>query len=272
MKWIIQKRLYNQEAFDKFIAALHEHDIDFEVVTVVPFSNQLIPEPIVPDNKAIVFGANTMCEIAKLRGWIPAVFLNENFNYQELVRELGSLVINHDAKFSTFGRINIDRPMFIRPVHDTKAFAGAIFDPDKFKEWQDATAGLASSGFTTLRPETWCLVAEPKEIYQEFRFFIVDGKISTSSYYAFAGRLDTKNLEVAPFVTEFVNSIIANYRPADAFVLDVALYYDEDNFRIGEPVKLGVVEINSISGAAFYNADVSKLVHDLDLLLNKYEN
>jgi hypothetical protein len=268
MKWLIQKGLYNEDSFQSLLRALESGSINHQVVQVVPFSDILIPEPVLEDKKVFAFGALTMHEIAKKRGWVPGVFSNDSFNYNTMVDNIGEYALNYDAQFVNFGNIEIDSPKFIRPIHDTKSFTGAVFTKEAFKAWQQQTFDVVNSGesYTTLRPETECLVAELKTIVREIRFFIVDGEISTASNYKF---LDSPfySSEIAEEAFDFVRKILSLWQPDKAFVLDVAFTFDKSG-----NLEYKVVEINSISGSALYASDISKLVYNLNLLLSKYEN
>lgn len=261
MKWIVQIGLYNLESYVKLIRALDISKADYDVVTVVPFSDILIPEPSLKDNKVFALGAYTMCEIAKNRGWSPGVFLNENFDYREMVKSLNVFALNHDAEFLSFAEVKIDRPKFIRPVLDTKTFSGKVFEPEEFETWKNNTIELNETGYTTLSNDTVVLVAEPKKLYHEYRFFIVDSKVSTASCYAYAGKLLTQYVPVPDNLVDAVNYLLEFYNPAPAFVLDIV---ETNNAH-------KVVEINCINGAGYYNADISKLVQDLSLFLEKYD-
>ena len=44
MKWVIQDNLYNEDGYVRFIDALDRLDQDYEVVKVVPFAHELIPD------------------------------------------------------------------------------------------------------------------------------------------------------------------------------------------------------------------------------------
>lgn len=266
MRWLIQKGLYNEDSFQSLLRTLESGSINYQVVKVVPFSDILIPEPVLEDKKVFAFGALTMHEIAKKRGWVPGVFSNDSFNYKTMVDNIGEYALNHDAQFVNFGDIEIDSSKFIRPIHDTKSFTGAVFTKEAFKVWQQQQTFAVSSSesYTTLRPETECLVAELKTIAREIRFFIVDGEISTASNYKF---FDSPfySSEIAEEAFDFVRKVLSLWQPDKAFALDVAYTFDKSG-----NLEYKVVEINSISGSAFYAADISKLVQDLSKLLDGY--
>ncbi len=269
MKWLVQQGNTSSKDYTTLIETLQRAGLDWESVVVIPFSDRFVVEPQLADNKVFAWGAYTMHEIAQKRNWIPGVFSNENFDYQVLVDKLGDEMLNSDAKFLPFGRVKIDKPMFIRPVLDSKSFVGNVYSPTVLKDWQNSIAGLNGT-WATLKPKTQVLVAEPKTILKEYRFFIVDGKISTYSLYKWGKQSYFSHELVGQDVIEYVQKIINIWQPAKAFVLDVAMTYSED-LKSYDFNTFKVIEINSLTGCGFYDADVSKLIQDLMILIKKYD-
>lgn len=269
MKWLVQQGLYQDESYVEFIEILQRAGLDWESVQVIPFSDEFVGgEPQIIDNKVIAFGALTLHEIAQKRGWIPGVFSNSNFDYKALVDNLGEEVLNYDAEFTLFGRISIDKPMFIRPTFDSKSFAGNIFSPQAIKDWQSCVNGIYSHEYSTLEPVTSVLVAEPKQILAEYRFFIVDGKISTCSLYRRGGNPIFSKEAVGQDVINYVERILKMWMPHECFVIDIAHTETVESYNYNV---FKVIEVNSLTGCGFYDIDISKLVQDLMILLKKYD-
>lgn len=172
-------------------------------------------------------------------GWNPGCYYNENFNYVQWKKHYGNYLLNVDGIVSKFKDVSCDLPQFfIRPCED-------------FSEWQENTLNMDS--VSTLNGDTLVVVAEPKNIYKEYRFFIVDKKIATCSSYRMGYNLNTK-LPVELDAIYFVNDMIKIWCPHDVFVMDVAM--TEEGYKI--------IEINCANGAGFYNCDVSKLVQTIN--------
>lgn len=251
MKWIIQENLYKEVAFTDLIHALDKFDLDYEVVKVVPFSHDLIPEPK-PQGRVVVMGATTMIGIAKERNWNPGAFYNDNFDHNEWVKNLGFYLLNYDSEVCRFNDINPSyNPFFVRPCEDRKVFSGQVIDKANFEVWRRSTEQVAYSGYTTLTPDTMVVVSPLKAIHAEWRFFVVDGKIVTGSLYKRGDRVIHLPLLHNEDSEIFARQMVDKWQPDRAFVMDVAL--TDDGYK--------VIEYNCLNSSGFYASDVSKIVN-----------
>ena len=169
------------------------------------------------------------------------------------------LLKNNDYVFTTWADLNINfmywcamlgsNQLFVRPVSDRKPFAGQTVISGEYAH----KLNLIHSG-SSVTGETLCVVAKSKRVYAEFRFFIVDRKIIThTSYGGFAG---TNNIEFGPDIVkpaEDLARVVAEmeWQPDAAYTCDVTVDYT------GEA---SIIELNSLSTAGVYNADVNKLM------------
>lgn len=72
MPYIVQEGMYNQESFVRLVGVLERAGLSYSIHKIIPFSNIIIPEPsALLQNRIFAFGAGTMSEIAKFRGWQP---------------------------------------------------------------------------------------------------------------------------------------------------------------------------------------------------------
>lgn len=252
MFWIIQENLCNEIGFDRLLAALNKRSLPFEIVKVVPFSHELVPEPSIPEGPVIVSGSTALSKVAMERGWNPGAFLNDNFDFSVWKEKYKGLLLNEEAVVEEFGKLNPKEPVFIRPCSGHKTFAGFILEPERLQSWQDQILGI-SDGFATLTPETLVLVATPKDIFKEFRFFIVDGKVMTGSLYKVGSRSCFSN-DYDKDAWGFAEVAAEIWQPDRAFVLDIALTANGPK----------VIEINCLTSAGFYEADVDRLVEALE--------
>jgi hypothetical protein len=149
-----------------------------------------------------------------------------------------------------------DRHFFCRPVEDDKAFTGKVFS---WKELQEQAIQLKEADSSNrLQLDTKVQVASTKEILHEVRNFVIDGKVSTSSFY---GR-GMMNQEVPQEEIEYAERMAQRYQPAEVFVLDTCLLADGSR---------RVVETNCMNSSGFYWVDIYKLVKDLNsYLLHKH--
>lgn len=252
MFWIVQNNVFSEERYDLVIATLQRGQIPFAVVTVVPFSHELIPYPIV-DGPVAVIGSYGLVKIAKSLGWGPGVFYNDQIDFNIYADKFGNHMLNYDAKVCRFGEVVMTEPSFIRPTDDGKSFAGGVISPHDFDDWRERICSI--DGFATIDMDTQVVVAPYKEIHSEYRFFVVDNKIVSASRYKLGNRLNPS--EDVPYdLHQSAYEFIQIWQPDRAFVIDLAI--------TDQGVK--IVEFNNINAAGWYKADVSKIIQAIDNL------
>lgn len=248
LHWIIQDSPYREEGHYKLQGFLERMDIPHTEIKVVPFSHEIIPEPDCGPH-AIVMGSTTLARVAEDRDWTPGVFTNEHFDYRSYMDHYGLEMFNSDAIICEFGSVDSPWPnFFFRPTADSKSFAGAVMMDVDVKAWAESVKSIEQENYTTIDSSTPVVVAPLKEIYKEYRFFVVKGKVVTGSMYKEGHRVIYKTeLDGAD---TYAQRIVDIWQPADAFVLDIAL--GEDGFK--------VLEVNCFNSAGYYAADVQLLV------------
>ena len=254
MLWVIQEDLFQENGREILINTLEKFDIPYQIVKIVPFSHELIPE-VTYTGKIITNGSVLLSKIAKERGWTPGGLLNDNFDYSVWYPRLKRYLLNHDAVFTTVAEANpLWDDIFIRPTLDNKSFNGQVMTRDEFISWKnDVLKGEDSS----VSPDTEIVYATPKKVGQEHRHFIVNGKVITSSRYKLNGYANYQE-GADEYIINFAERMAATFSPAKAFVLDT--YVTDDT--------IGIVELGCICNAGFYKADVQKLVMVLDMTFN----
>lgn len=252
MHWVVQENLYKEEAFEDLIQALRH--LSYEIVKVVPFSHELIPEPKVKGN-IVVMGATTMIGIAKERNWFPGAFYNSNFDYVKWRENLGTNLLNYEADVCRFKDLNPKyNPFFIRPSEDRKVFSGQVIDKANFNLWLKSTESAANNGYTTLTPETLVVVSPVKAIHSEWRFFVVDGEIITGSLYKRYDRLYQLPLLPKEDAEIYAQEMVNKWQPDRAFVIDIAL--SDEGYK--------VIEYNCLNSSGFYKSNVGKIVDAIE--------
>lgn len=240
--WVLQRGVLREANLSRLIETLQRAGSPFDVVTV-DRAGHLRPD-VNPSGPVIVSGAGRMASIARQKDWRPGSFLNENFTYGVWVEAIGTDLLNPTATVCFLHELDLDERKFVRPVEDSKVFDGGVFGPEDLRSLRDSTVEL-----------TDCLVAVSpvRELYREYRLFVVDGEVVTGSLYRQAGQ-PLQSPDVDPDAIQFANAVIARWRPADAFVVDLGL--TPDGYR--------VVEFNNINACGFYAADVSRYVEAIE--------
>jgi len=285
MLWIVQQDLWDEAGYITFIEALDRLEIEYLVIKPVPFTNRIMPadfdsfkhdindveEPFIDTTQNIMaFGATSLTRIAKARGWYPGTYMNENFTYEKWSVGFGmENILNPDSivqrlgdhfDLSVFEGTNV----FVRPVLDSKTFNGEIKSKYDFKDWQQSIKFM--DDFMTeelvdipmLNKDTVIAVAAAKKIYSEYRLFIVDKSIVTASMYKLGSDLTTTD-DVDRRITWFAEGMIQRWRPAQAFVMDIA----------DTPDGLKVIEINNINSSGFYACDPQKIIMEIENLARR---
>ncbi|MBD1863731.1 MULTISPECIES: ATP-grasp domain-containing protein [Trichocoleus] len=252
MFWVIQENLKNEIGFERLLQAINLRSLPFEIIKIIPFSHDFVSEPHITEDAVIVSGSTALSKIAMERGWKPGAFLNDNFDFSVWKEAYKGLLLNEDGTIEEFGKLDPKEPIFVRPCSDHKTFAGFIIEPDKLQAWQEQIFGI-SDGYATLTPETLVLSATPKLIYEEYRFFVIDGQVITGSLYK-AGDHLRYSQDCDEEARAFAESAAQVWQPDRAFVIDIAT----------TPNGPKIIEINCLTSSGFYEADVDCLVGALE--------
>lgn len=247
--WGVQSNLVNAADVEKLVLACQAAGVTAQLFQTIPFSDEL---PELGTQRPTVFYGSTGCMAAIHRSgrWRPGVFFDEeNFRFSGWGKQYGSSVLNAEAEETTLREFcardyPAERVFFLRPCDDSKAFAGEVMAFGEARTWCE---GLDDC---ELSPDCPIVVAEPVGIAEEWRLFLVNGKVSTGSRYRSHHRLNVQP-GVPPEAIRFAEGL--GWQPAPVSVLDVA--------RSGD--QLYVIEVNCFNSAGFYASDVGRLVADV---------
>jgi len=265
MHWVIQSNIYAEENYENLLATLDRCMISYSVHKAVPFIGVLDPEPTdLPDGaNVIVMGSYSLARYARRRSWQPGAFLN-NLDFEIQRAHWGDRMLNADAQIFPFGDIPFQRePFFVRPTLDTKTYTGLVVDWGEYEKWRDQLRRLPetndpvndplSVSVHTINDAT--MVCSKKEIWNETRTWIVDGRVVTSSGFKMGTiKRYTSPEQVDARITDFANECAQLWSPNRAYVLDVA--ETADGLKIGE--------VNNLNSAGWYRCDMQKLVMALE--------
>ena len=269
MFWVMQRDLYGEVGYRSLCNTLERFAIPHAFIKVVPTTSKLLPGDfdtfawkdkdimLAPDavidesGHVMVCGATTMIKAAKARGWTPGAFSNEDFRYESWLEHYGDNLLNPDSVVSRYADMKPSwEAFFIRPCEDTKSFSGRVMTKAEFAEWQHNVVVLGEQAcFATVTPDTMVMASSLKDIFREYRFFVVDGVIVTGSQYKLGDRV-IHDTNIDPDIWAYAQKMVDTWSPDRAFCLDIAL------------TDLGpkVIEINCINSAGFYACDVAKWV------------
>lgn len=256
IRWVIQDNLTAENDFVRITNLCRDMGIESEGITVIPFSKELPEIPM--DNKInIYYGSTTLIDnLYKKYGKIPGVFFNhENFSMENYLSVWGELMLSHDARVTTFREFGLETHgdeelFFVRPDADDKSFNGDV------RTAKEINALLENSMLVDnvmLTPDTKIIVSTPWNIEKEWRNYVIDGKVVTSSMYRKNFKLNKDGNDIPPDMIKFVEDRCKEYMPHKVFAMDIALcggdYY--------------IIECGCLNSVGLYHCDLTKLVEGL---------
>ena len=248
MYHIVQENCFNEENYNNLILALDRLNIDYEIIKLYPFLEEIKFKTNRKD--VFIWGATKLSRLAKNYNWNPGSLLNKNHDFNVYKKYYKNHLFNINSKIIKFGDdYNFPDGFFARPTSDGKAFTGQVFNKEDFLKFRERNL---------VDINTEIQISGIKKIYKEIRFWIVKGKIITASQYRLGNRtLLDNNVEKEAY--KFCKKMISIFQLANAFVMDLCL--GEDGWKI--------MECGCINSAGFYKANMQKLVYEIENEFNK---
>lgn len=251
----IEKKFFSR--FEHLINVFEKFDLKYQVVEVLKTKIKFEP---VDTTQIYCWGSVRMAHLAKKYGWTPGSLYNTDHDYRVYSQYYKENMLNWDSQIIGFAD-DFKEPGFlfhVRPCEDTKTFTGMV---STRSAWDEYVTWRLNGKKSKLKKDTPIQISSLKEIYEEIRFFIVDGKIITASTYRKNDRMFLQENN-EPILYDFVNDMIKLYQPANSFVMDIA------KTKNG----LKIIELNCINCSGFYDVDMQKLVMAIENKFNNYEN
>jgi hypothetical protein len=248
MLYLIQENLYREFHQERLIDTLERLKLEYSFLKIKPFIDEIEFDTNRKD--VFIFGAVKAAHLAKKYGWNPGSFYNENHDYVVYSKYYKENMLNCDSKIQKISEpIEVDGPFFVRPTGDTKLFKGEIYENNKL--WDFSLSYYLSQEKSN--PDALIQVAPVKDIYQEYRCFIVNGEVITSSMYKLGNHVLYKEC-FEEDILKFANQMTSIYQLAPAFVMDICRIKDG----------LRIVECNCINCSGFYDINIQKLLISLE--------
>jgi hypothetical protein len=245
VRWVVDKNLLFDDDFEKFKNACEILGIEFCEL-----------ESVIMDEKINFYYADipVIRRLYKESNSVGVFFNEDEFTMENYLNKWGENTLNPYAKFTTLNEFSAQQYSdesfwFIKPNADGKKFAGTILPFKKIKDWQNNIKGIYEP---IIEGETQIMISPPSIIKKEWRNFIVDGKVVTSSVYKYFFE-DLESPDAPEEVIKFAEDMCNEYQPSKIFVMDVALCGD----------KYYIVECNCINCSAPYKCDIDKLVEGI---------
>lgn len=246
MHWVVQSNLFREDGHARLLDALDRFGLPYTQVEVRPFTDAI--ETVIPIGPVWAMGSYKLARILAESGRRPGAYI-QGLRMDKLQWPRRDM-LNGAARRGSIRSLpeRVESAVFLRPVEDSKAFSGQVLDPEEYTSWR---AHMLECGpEDPVSGDTVVLMAEPRRIFSETRFWVVGGEIATASVYRLGGKVRYLEGAASPAVEAFAQTKAREWGPNPAYVMDVA--DTEDGPKI--------VECNCLNAAGFYAADMMKLV------------
>ena len=257
MHWIIQNAMRTEPGVRELAESLTRlrvphsfHDLGDDW--------KLVPEAN-PAGIVIVIGAYAIRHEARRKRWVPGV-LEVEHDHLAYVRNWGDAMLNAAAavwRFADVPASSLSDQFFCRPAEDNKLWKAGPTNRYEFLAWLSQVRRLWDDPEveSSIQPDTRIVIGPLREIAEEHRFWVVDGRVVTNSLYKRGQRVVYEN-HSAPEVVAFAERIAAHpWQPQRAYALDIS---------VGPTRELHVIEVNNLGSAGLYAGDIQKLVQAIE--------
>lgn len=250
MKFLIQHNLMNTEQLAQVAEAVKTFPHQF--VGLMPFSRELKSEQPIVGHDYIPYGSTLLTTLGLEYQWRGLYFDLKNFDYQTAAKNRSDMLNAEQlmtiSEAIPFLKRQPKQDWFIRPALDLKHFSGQVIDSEDCASWLKDAMECDSSGSYKMDGDMVVVLATPKNISAEWRWFVVDGKIVSGAMYRCHGQLVKRREEDAEVIAE-AQKMAEAWLPNENCVMDLAL--------VDGAVK--VIEFNCINASGFYGHDVGNI-------------
>ena len=268
IRWIIQAANYAEKDKQQLQQACAQLGLPCIEIPVIPFAKELPPFPLDEQHENIYYGSTTMMDRLYQQYNQPLGLFYDatTFSMENYLQQWGGYMLSSEAQFMTFEEFNqagfpAQQQFFIRPDADSKAFAGVVLEYGKIQEWYDNLSKEDTYGLT---PQTKIMVGPAYHIEKEWRNYIVEGKVITSSTYQKNFKLYQSATDIPASMLAFVEARCQEYQPHAVFAMDIAKCSGEEEYYI--------IECGCMNSVGFYAADIKKYVEALSAYVNRQVN
>lgn len=180
----------------------------------------------------------------------------DNFD-QKTYSQLDLPLLNNDAIYLPLNQIEnlgltFEEAKFIKPSKDLKAFTAGLLEPGT-----TVYDFIISQPHQLIYKNEELLVASPKDVQDEYRFFVLGSEVITGSQYRADGVLKYQPMDSTrehQKVLGIAQEYASLYKPAEIFTMDICR--DSQN-------NYSIVEYNCFNISGLYYSDIPKLFSTL---------
>lgn len=265
VRWVIQNNLIAENDLNEIQNTCRDMGVEFKNVRIKPFSPNLPKIPI--DEKLnIYYGSTTFMD--NVLGSLPSrgVFYDrDTFSMENYINKWGKHMLNSEAMIMEVNDVlyhynrywnNPEEFVFIRPDGDGKEFDGQVMRFNEVRAYLERHLEYESK----LHIASKVVLGPAYNIHKEWRNYVVDGEIVTSSLYRENFKLKKSNSDIPESMLEFTRERIKEYRPHDNFAIDIASTHDGTYY---------IIECGCLNSVGFYKCDINKLVKSMTKYMQK---
>lgn len=256
VRWIAQNNLISKVDRDKMEQACIDNGIMYEGVKVMPFAYGL-PKFTVDEAINIYYGSTTLItNLMQTDLDKSGIFLDESkYLMDNYLKQWGDHMLSSEARVLKFGEFiaedhDPDSSWFMRPNDDSKSFDGNVRNFGDVEKWFNKIKNMFDN--VGLDENTEILVGPAYRIRKEWRNFVVNGKVVSSSLYREDFRLKKSADDIPTEMIEFVEARAREYSPNEVFVMDIALCGGDHEYYI--------IECGCMNSVGFYHSDIEKII------------
>lgn len=248
MKFYIQKNISEKDV-NELVNVFEKNKLNYELFYHIPFDNSY-PE-IDKNQNAFVYAASSVTDkIIEDNQEFSGVFAHtKEINLSNFFKNSAEIMWSKPIYMGAFKDFKLEeKEVFIRPLIDSKWIAGTVLTAKEYEEWKQKLVNIEFD-FNEL-----IFVSKVNTPKDEYRLFFVNQEFSTGSQYkknyeSFKSRNVPKDiLDLAILFLDKNKQILPK-----SFVVDVGI---NENHK-------GIIEVNGINNAGFYDIDKEKLIFDL---------
>lgn len=263
-RWIIQDNLIAENDRNQFQSACDKLGITHFEVKVIPFSDELPDFPIDDEYENIYYGSTTFMnnlykQLDKPKGLF---YSHETFSMENYINQWGGYMLNAESVILSVedflegmeeGNYN-NSIHFMRPDGDGKEFDGQTGTYYELKDMLDRMMQYDSP----LEMDSKILIGPAYNLKREWRNYIVDGKVITSSRYRNNFRLSKSAEDIPEDMIKFVEDRCKEYQPHPIFAMDIAETKHDDG-----TTHYYIIECGCMNSVGFYHANIEQYVKKL---------
>lgn len=251
--FVIQHNLLSNAHLLKIREAVQS--LPHRFVGLIPFSREIVSDEPLDGIDFIPYGSTSFVETAYDLGWTGLYFDKERFCYRTACQNRDDMLNDDDIMgvadaLQYLRTLPETQDLFMRPAHDLKQFSGNVYTAKEAADFLYDAMTFEGSGSYKLPPDLLIVLAQPKNLMREERWFVVGGTVIEGSAYRVDGQLHSERL-TADADVKMAQSFADKWLPHECCVMDLATLGDGGQ---------KVVEFNCINGSGFYDHDIAAVM------------